>query len=128
MNLWTSLSLPLLIPPVSLCSLSLSLSLLLHIPLERMTEGRAQQSIHLLNLSGGDSTDKGGCERERVRESVCKGGAMKSSPCFMGKCLTGRIVCLQCLSEREGLHANIALPMPCEKAVEKYETDTKNTW
>lgn len=30
-----------------------AVSRLLHIPLERMTEERAEQSVHLLNLSGG---------------------------------------------------------------------------
>lgn len=42
-NLWTSL------PP----SLLTSLFLLLHIPLERMTEEGAELSVHLLNLSAG---------------------------------------------------------------------------
>lgn len=32
-----------------------------------------------------------------------KGGTMKSSPCFIGKRLAGRIVCLRSLPGREGL-------------------------
>lgn len=40
---------------------------------------------------------------------------MKSSPCFMGKRLAGRIVCLRSLPEREGLQVKIVSLLLCKK-------------
>lgn len=81
--------LSLLIPPVSL---------LLHIPLERMTEERAEQSVHLLNLSGGDSTDWGGREGESGRAGRRN---YEIQPLFHGE-TPGRKDCMSLKSAREG--------------------------
>lgn len=46
-----------------------SLSLLLHIPLERMTEEGAERSVHLLNLSAGKFYRLRGGETETDSET-----------------------------------------------------------
>lgn len=75
-----------------------SLSLLLHIPLERMTEERAEHSVHLLNLSGGKYYSlRGGRQSGRA-----KSRSYEIQAVFHGETI-GRKDCVSSKSARERL-------------------------